>query len=155
MRSQVIENKTGSFRMTMNGAENNRTVAGKFIENSFGSSVQHLAFATNDIFSTAKALKARDFRFLKISPNYYLDLAARFPLDDAFIAELQSHDILYDRDGDGEFFQLYSESLADGFFFEIVERRSNHKGYGAPNSPFRIAAQRRSFPVPGMPRLKV
>jgi 4-hydroxyphenylpyruvate dioxygenase len=29
-------------------------------------------------------------------------------------------------------------------FIEIVERRGGYAGYGAPNAPFRIAAQRRA-----------
>ena len=50
--------------------------------------------------------------------------------------------ILYDRDPDGEYFQLYTPTLFDRFFFEIVERRS-YSGFGAPNAPIRLAAQTR------------
>lgn len=153
VRSQVVENASGSLRITLNGAENNRTVAGRFIEGSFGSSVQHIAFSTEDIFATAEALEQNGFNPLTISPNYYTDLAARFPLDDVFIGKLKDQNILYDRDDSGEFLQLYSNSLADGFFLEIVERQNGHQGYGAANAPFRIAAQRRKFPITGMPKL--
>ena len=66
VRSQVIENDDGALRLTLNGAENRRTLAGHFIE-SFGSSVQHLAFATGDIFATAAALKATGFVPLALS----------------------------------------------------------------------------------------
>ena len=45
----------------------------------------------------------------------------------------------------GEYFQLYSRTYGDGFFFEIVERRNGYRGYGAPNAPFRIAAQQRAI----------
>ena len=44
----------------------------------------------------------------------------------------------------GDFFQLYSATIGQGFFFEIVERRNGYSGYGAPNAPFRIAAQKRA-----------
>ena len=37
VRSQVIENADGSLRLTLNGAENRRTLAGHFIAESFGS----------------------------------------------------------------------------------------------------------------------
>ena len=56
VRSQVIENDDGALRLTLNGAENRQTLAGHFIAESFGSGVQHLAFATADIFATAAAL---------------------------------------------------------------------------------------------------
>jgi len=58
-----------------------------------------------------------------------------------------------DRDDGGEFFQLYSRTYGEGFFFEVVERCMGYKGYGAPNAPFRIAAQKRLIRPPGMPRL--
>ena len=66
---------------------------------------------------------------------------------------LRTGNILYDRDGRGEYFQLYSRNYGEGFFFEIVERRGDYQGYGAPNAPFRIAAQKRYLRPSGMPRL--
>ena len=152
VRSQVIENASGSLRLTLNGAENRKTLAGHFIAESFGSSVQHLAFATDDIFSTAGRLRDRGFAPLKISPNYFDDLEARFGLDPELTDRLRDFDILYDRDEAGEFFQFYSPNFGEGFFFEIVERRGGYKGYGAPNAPFRIAAQKRTIRPRGMPR---
>jgi len=145
VRSQVIENDSGTIRFTLNGADQRSTLAGHFISESFGSSVQHIAFASSDIFRTAEALKATGFAFLEISSNYFADLQARFGLDDAFVNALRAGNILYDRDGEGEYFQLYSSLYGDGFFFEIVERRNGYNGYGAPNAQFRIAAQKRSL----------
>ncbi|MGH6762638.1 MAG: 4-hydroxyphenylpyruvate dioxygenase family protein [Phyllobacterium sp.] len=142
VRSQVVENDTGSLRITMNGAENRNTVAGTFLANNSGPSIQHLAFGTSDIFATAEALKANGFVPLKITPNYYADIEARFGLNPALTDRLKAGNILYDQDEGGEYFQLYSPNFGDGLFFEIVERRG-YKGYGAPNSIFRIAAQKR------------
>jgi 4-hydroxyphenylpyruvate dioxygenase len=53
VRSQAIESPGGAFRLTLNGAESRKTLAGHFVAESFGSSVQHVAFATADIFATA------------------------------------------------------------------------------------------------------
>jgi len=146
VRSQVIENAEGSLRITLNGAENRRTLAGRFITESFGSAVQHLAFRTDDIFATAAQLARNGFSPLAVSPNYYDDLDARFALDDDLLARLRAASIFYDRDDHGEYFQLYSPSYGEGFFFEIVERRGGYRGYGAPNAQFRIAAQKRLLP---------
>ncbi|MEQ8447667.1 MAG: TIM barrel protein [Pelagibacterium sp.] len=153
VRSQVIENSKGTVRITLNGADKSSTLAGRFVAESFGSSVQHLAFASIDIFKTAAALSQAGFAFLEISPNYFADLQARFGIEDVFVDQLKQHNILYDRDGTGgEYFQLYSSLYGDGFFFEIVERRGGYNGYGAPNAQFRIAAQKRSMRHAGMPR---
>jgi 4-hydroxyphenylpyruvate dioxygenase len=147
VRSQAIESDDHSLRLTLNGAENTKTFAGRFLAGSFGSSLQHLAFATGDIFATADALRRRGFQALPISQNYYDDLEARFDLDPTVSNRLQKANVLYDRDDRGEYFQLYSQTYGDGFFFEIVERRNGYQGYGAPNAPFRIAAQQRTMKV--------
>jgi 4-hydroxyphenylpyruvate dioxygenase len=55
---------------------------------------------------------------------------------------LKANNILYDKDGDGEYLQVYTQSFKDLFFIEIVERRG-YKGFGAINAPIRLAAQSR------------
>ena len=152
VRSQAVEGPDGGFRITLNGAENSRTMAGHFLAESYGSSVQHVALATHDIFATARALNANGFAALAIPVNYYDDLEARFALDPDFTERLRAANILYDRDDHGEFLQLYSRTYGEGFFFEIVERRGGYRGYGAANAQFRIAAQKRAFRPAGMPR---
>jgi 4-hydroxyphenylpyruvate dioxygenase len=151
VRSQVVENDTGALRLTLNGAENRRTLAGHFIAEKFGSGVQHLAFETADIFATAAALRHNGFRPLPISPNYYGDVEARFGLDPDLTERLKAENILYDRDEHGEYLQLYSGTFGEGFFFEIVERRG-YRGYGAPNAIFRIAALKKQMRPDGLPK---
>ncbi|MCJ9721443.1 sugar phosphate isomerase/epimerase and 4-hydroxyphenylpyruvate domain-containing protein [Agrobacterium sp. SHOUNA12C] len=151
VRSQVVENDAGTLRITLNGAENRRTLAGHFIAEKFGSGVQHLAFQTADIFKTAEALRKNGFQPLPISPNYYGDVEARFGLDPELTERLKVENILYDRDEHGEFFQLYSGTFGEGFFFEIVQR-NDYRGYGAPNAIFRIAALKKHLRPEGLPR---
>lgn len=151
VRSQVVENDEGTLRITLNGAENRRTLAGHFIAETFGSGIQHLAFSTSDIFATAAALKRNGFCPLPISPNYYGDAEARFGLEPELAERLKEENILYDRDEHGEYFQLYSRTFSEGFFFEIVQR-SGYKGYGAPNAIFRIAALKKELRPDGMPK---
>ncbi|KQQ35102.1 3-keto-5-aminohexanoate cleavage protein [Rhizobium sp. Leaf306] len=152
VRSQVVEAPQGYLRITLNGAENRRTLAGHFIAETFGSGIQHLAFETADIFATAAALKANGFRPLPISPNYYGDVETRFGLDPDLTERLKAENILYDRDENGEYFQLYSGTFGEGFFFEIVQRR-DYRGYGAANAIFRIAALKKQIRPEGVPRL--
>jgi 4-hydroxyphenylpyruvate dioxygenase len=151
VRSQVVENVEGSLRITMNGAENRNTLAGHFIAETFGSGIQHLAFNTDDIFATAAVLAENGFTTLSISPNYYDDLEARFGLDARLTERLKLHNILYDRDEHGEYYQLYSPTYGEGFFFEIVERKG-YRGYGAANAIFRIAALRKHLRPSGLPK---
>ena len=110
------------------------------------------AFATDDIVATAEALRETGFEALPMSDNYYDDLAARLGLEPEFTDRLRRGNILYDEDANGAFFQVYTRSVGDGIFLEIVQRKGGYVGYGAPNAPFRIAAQRRLMPQPGIPR---
>jgi 4-hydroxyphenylpyruvate dioxygenase len=152
VRSQAIKAGSGSARITLNGAETHRTLAGSFLAESFGGAVQHVAFATDDIFATARGMSERGFESLPMTGNYYNDLQARFGLDAARVEDMKALSILYDEDTDGTFYQYYSKPFAGGLFFEIVQRIENYDGYGAPNAPFRIAAQKRLMRRKGMPR---
>lgn len=151
VRSQVVESGSGSLRVTLNGAETHRTLAGRFLAETFGASVQHIALESDDIFGTAARLEELGFAPLPMPQNYYDDLAARFDLRPGLLDDMRRWKILYDREGEAEFFQLYSRSFAGGMFFEIMERRGGYAGFGAPNAPFRIAAQKRLARPKGMP----
>ncbi|WP_238367263.1 bifunctional sugar phosphate isomerase/epimerase/4-hydroxyphenylpyruvate dioxygenase family protein [Mesobacterium pallidum] len=150
VRSQAVETRDGALRVTLNGADTHRTLAGAFLEETFGASVQHVAMATDDIFATLEQLEALSFKPLPMPGNYYDDLAARFDLPAGLLDKLKRFNVLYDADDRGDFFQCYTSAFAGGLFFEIVQR-SGYRGYGAPNAPFRIAAQKRLRRAKGMP----
>ncbi len=152
VHSRAIQSRDGNFRLTLNGAETHRTLAGRFVADSFGSSVQHLAFATDDLLNTAKKLTSNGFEALKVPNNYYSDLVTRFDLEPEFLAALKAANAFYDEDETGAYLQLYSRPHSDGFFFEIVERRGAFNCYGTSNAPYRTAAQKRSSRAPSVPR---
>lgn len=151
VRSQAIQSQNGTLRITLNGADTHRTLAGSFLAVTFGASVQHLAFATDDIFETLSRLNGLGFEPLPISPNYYADLAARFDLPAGLIDKMQRLNVLYDEENDKAFFQCYSRNLSGNLFIEILQRNAGYIGFGAPNAPFRIAAQKRLGRAKGMP----
>jgi len=151
VRSQVVASPDGALQITLNGADSHRTLAGRMLSETFGAPIQHVALTCRDIFATAEALASRGFQPLPMPDNYYADLAARFGLPDNRIDSLKSLNILYDEDDRGSFFQTYSRAFAGGLFFEIVERQNGYRGFGAPNAPFRIAAQKRLMRPKGMP----
>lgn len=142
VRSQVVETTDGALRIALNASQSPRTQSSRFLNEYFGSGVQHIAFATDDIVATAKALQAKSIDILTIPKNYYDDLEARVDLPADRLRILKENNILYDRDSDGEYMQLYTRSFKALFFFEIVERRG-YKGFGAINAPIRLTAQSR------------
>ena len=141
-KSQIIENKTQTFRMTMNGADNSNTIAGQFLKKTTRPGIQHIALSSDNLIALVKKLKKKGQEFLKISDNYYDDIEARFGLDFNFCNELKELNILYDEDENGSFLQVYTNLINNTFFFEIVQRINNYQGYGANNALFRIAAQK-------------
>jgi 4-hydroxyphenylpyruvate dioxygenase len=104
--------------------------------------VQHVAFSCADALAAARALAQRNVSRLPISDNYYDDLASRLDLEPSTLEEMRELGVLYDRIGDGEFLHFYIETPGSRTFFEVVERRGGYDGYGAVNSPVRMAAQR-------------
>ncbi|MBM3532558.1 MAG: sugar phosphate isomerase/epimerase and 4-hydroxyphenylpyruvate domain-containing protein [Alphaproteobacteria bacterium] len=148
VHSQVVQTADGALRLVLNASQSRRTLSARFLDGIVGSGVQHLAFATDDIVATVERLKAAGVDLLPIPENYYDDLEAK-GLAPEEIDRLRRLDILYDRDGSAEYRQAYTRSLAEGFFFEIVERRG-YVGFGAVNAPIRLAAQTR-FARPASP----
>lgn len=153
VRSQALAAPGGGLRLTLNGADTHRTLAGSVMADTFGAPVQHLALATDDIFSSVEKVSRLGFEPLPMPENYYDDLAARFDLPTDLLERLRAANVLYDHDGAGSFLQCYSRDFAGGLFFEILQRDPGYKGYGGPNAPFRIAAQKRLHRVKGMPQV--
>lgn len=139
---QALEAEDRRFCVTLNGSAASETLSARFLQGFMGPGVQHVALATDDILATARQLQRLQLPILPIPANYYDDLAARYDLSEALLRELRECNILYDRDGEGEYFQLFTRAFAKRFFFEIVQRR-NYGGYGVANAPIRLAAQSR------------
>jgi 4-hydroxyphenylpyruvate dioxygenase len=151
VQSQALINGDQGLRVILNGSSATRTLSSRFINEFFGSGVQHIAFSCADIFATVADMRARGADFLKIPDNYYDDIEAKYDLDTATMAALRDNQILYDREGEGEFFQIYTHTFDERFFFEIVQRR-NYQGFGAPNAAVRLAAQTRESRKLTIPR---
>ncbi|PNI08840.1 4-hydroxyphenylpyruvate dioxygenase [Arthrobacter sp. AFG7.2] len=139
VRSQVMQTSDAAVRLVLNLApaqqaavQGTQTVRKTYQE--------HIAFAVDDLVATARAAQDRGLEFLQIPANYYEDLDARFDLEPGFLATLKELNLLYDRDADGEFLHFYTATVGS-VFFEMVERRGNYDGYGAPNAPVRHAVQ--------------
>lgn len=151
VKSQVLQNPDGSLRLVLNASAALQTMSSRFLSEFFGAGVQHIAFGCDDIFASVSTMRAAGATFLSIPQNYYDDLDSRYELDPDLLEAMKQHGILYDRDGEGEFFQVYTHAFEERFFFEIVERRG-YTGFGAPNASVRLAAQTREARPRTIPR---
>ena len=140
VQSQVVQ--SDALRLILNGSQSPNTQHSQFLNAFFGSGVQHLAFSSDDIFETVGFCQKNGVEILPIPENYYDDIEARFGLEPELLERLRAGNILYDRDDEGEYYQAYTKTFANRFFFELVERRA-YRGFGAANAPIRLASQTR------------
>ncbi len=143
IRSRAMISRDRTIRLPLNISESRETATGRFVSAYSGAGVQHIAFATNAI----TAIRDPSL-ILPIPENYYEDLAARLALDDETLETLRAHNLLYDADEHGTFAHAFTETFADRFFFELVQR-TGYLGFGAVNATVRLAvqAQRRNNPA--------
>ena len=101
-RARSIERPTARLRLVLNASQSRRTLSARFLTDFFGSGVQHIALATDDIFAAAggscEATASRCCRSRRTTTT----TSRRAPtLRAEEIARLREHNILYDREGDG------------------------------------------------------
>ena len=138
--SRVLASPNRALRIVLNVGDGGATGVSRFLDAFGGAGYQQIAIATQDIFAAVETARAAGVVFLPIPENYYDDLATRFEIAPDTLERLRALGVLYDRLGDGEFLHIYTRSFNRRFFFEIVERR-NYDGFGAANTPARLAAQ--------------
>ncbi|WKZ92382.1 TIM barrel protein [Chimaeribacter arupi] len=143
VRSQLAHSPENRVRLPLNISQSRETLIARTLQRYQGAGLQHAAFATGDIFSAVRAARELGQALLPVPENYYQDLAARFGLDQAFLHQLETHHVLYDRDEQGgELLHAYTRPVADGrFFFELLERRGGYAQYGEANAGVRLTMQ--------------
>ena len=134
VRSQVMRSHDGRIRLPLNVVPP--------VQDAPGAVPQHVAFACTDVVELARRAQERGLQVLPIPDNYYDDLVARFGLDESLTSQLRELNLLYDRDGDGEFVHFYTRTVGQ-IFLEFVERRHGYDGYGVGSAAVRLAAQDR------------
>jgi len=140
VHSRAVASANRSLRFPLNVSQSRNTATARSVSALAGAGVHHIAFESVDIFTTVEKLRQNGLRLLAIPSNYYDDLAARFPLSDDFVDKLRLNDLLYDKIGEGELLQAYTEPFQDRFYFEVLQRKAGYDLYGAPNAPVRMAA---------------
>ncbi|EWT02705.1 sugar phosphate isomerase [Intrasporangium oryzae NRRL B-24470] len=135
LRSRVLEPEAGALRVVLNIA-----VHGAGHPTWIG--VNQLAYACTDLLRQAESLAASGAPVLPVPDSYYDDLAARLDPPPELLARLRRLNVLYDRDErGGELLHLYTPLVGGRFYIELLERRGGYSGFGAANTPVRLASQ--------------
>jgi 4-hydroxyphenylpyruvate dioxygenase len=134
--SRVVRPAEGELRIVLNVNERRQGNAGD-------SGVNQLAFACPDVFAAAHRLRSAGVELMAVPDNYYDDLRARFALTGDLINDLRAHNVMYDRTESGQFLHFYTGVIAGRFYIEVLQRIGDYDGYGSPNTPVRLVAQRK------------
>ncbi len=108
----------------------------EYIEQYYGSGVQHIAVETDNIIKTISALRKNGVEFLEIPSTYYDMLRKRDNLNiKENIDDLQKEHILCDKESEGYLLQLFTKPIGDRptFFFEFIQRIDGAQGFGKGN----------------------
>ncbi|MCK9793455.1 sugar phosphate isomerase/epimerase and 4-hydroxyphenylpyruvate domain-containing protein [Isoptericola sp. 4D.3] len=148
VHSQVMRTPDGRVRLSLNVSPAGVTHP------------DHVALACDDVVAVARRARERGLEPVPVPGNYYDDLRARFALDDAVLATLREHQLLFDRSDAGELWHFYTPRVG-GLCFEVVQRVGAYDAYATDNTPVLLAAQdrmdravgRRDGPGQGRPDL--
>jgi 4-hydroxymandelate synthase len=136
MDSIVVRSPSGGVTFTILEPDATKS-AGQldaFLARNTGSGVQHLAFGVDDIITSVRDFQDRGVGFLRAPASYYDILADRLAGLSAEIADLQSAQVLADRDDWGYLLQLFTRSPHERntLFYELIQRRGA-RGFGSAN----------------------
>ena len=136
MNSKVVESKNGKAKIVFVAP-----IKGKmqsqitdYLRYNNGPCVQHIAFATSDIFHTVKNLRLRGVEFLSIPDRYYEMQKNKIGLDFETEQALKSLAILVDKQESGFLYQVFTKTYQSKptLFFEIIQR-VGCDGFGSNN----------------------
>ena len=104
-----------------------------FIDQNYGAGIQHIAFASGNIFKSVELLRLNGVKFTKYPDVYYDKLTSKYP--SLNVSLLRKHGVLCDVLDNGLLFQIFTTPIGDRatFFYEIVQRVNNYEGFGLDN----------------------
>jgi 4-hydroxyphenylpyruvate dioxygenase len=137
MNSKVVEDASGKIKFPIVEPAHNggKSQVQEYLNFNHGAGAQHVAFLSNDIRSTVRAIRENGVNFLRVPSTYYEVLEERVgPIDPAMMVELQELGILVDTEDDGRLLQIFSEPIEarPTMFVEVIERQGA-LGFGSGN----------------------
>ncbi len=133
--SRAMTAPDDKIRIPLNESQDDHSQIEEFIRDYKGEGIQHIALATDDIFSTVDQLRENGVRFQDTPDTYYEMLDERLPGHGHNVEEMRKRRILIDgapETGGGLLLQIFTENMVGPIFFEIIQRKGND-GFGEGN----------------------
>lgn len=139
LTSRALTSPCGKIRIPINESTDDHSQIEEYLRRYKGEGIQHIAIATNDIYSGADELARRGIRFMPGPPATYYDMSqARVAGHQEPVERLKQHGILIDGEGvvdGGEtriLLQIFSKTVIGPIFFEFIQRKGDD-GFGEGN----------------------
>jgi 4-hydroxyphenylpyruvate dioxygenase len=133
--SRAMTAPDDKIRIPLNESQDEYSQIAEYLKEYKGEGIQHLAFATDDIFATVDALRANGVKFQDSPETYYDMIDKRIPGHAHDIQAMRDRRILIDgspETGEGLLLQIFTENMIGPIFFEIIQRKGN-QGFGEGN----------------------
>jgi 4-hydroxyphenylpyruvate dioxygenase len=133
--SRAMTAPDDKIRIPLNESQDDYSQIAEYLKEYKGEGIQHLAFATDDIFKTVDMLRANGVRFQDSPDTYYDMIDQRIPHHEHDVKAMRERRILIDgspETGEGLLLQIFTENMVGPIFFEIIQRKGN-EGFGEGN----------------------
>lgn len=132
LHSFALRSPCGTFCIPINEGTETRSQIDEYLEAYRGPGIQHLAFLTDDILGSLRALEGTPIEFLDIDDDYYREVFDRVPNVREDHAEIARRNVLVDGDAQGYLLQIFTKNLIGPIFIELIQRH-NHLSFGEGN----------------------
>jgi 4-hydroxyphenylpyruvate dioxygenase len=137
--SRALTSPCGKIRIPINESADETSQIEEYLREYNGEGIQHIAVATNDIYSSVDRLAEEGIEFMPPPPNTYYEMSHdRVTGHDEPIERMKKHGILIDGEGvvDGGttriLLQIFSKTVIGPIFFEFIQRKGDD-GFGEGN----------------------
>ncbi len=139
LTSRALTSPCGRIRIPINESSDDKSQIEEYLKRYNGEGIQHIAVATEDIYTATDRISENGLKFMPAPPDTYYDLSHdRVPGHREPVERMKKHGILIDGEGvvdGGEtriLLQIFSKTVIGPIFFEFIQRKGDD-GFGEGN----------------------
>ncbi|MEH6470602.1 MAG: 4-hydroxyphenylpyruvate dioxygenase [Halopseudomonas sp.] len=137
LHSRAMTSPCGKIRIPINESSDDQSQIAEYLRDHNGEGIQHIALASDDIYASVEALRARGVDFMDTPDSYFDAIDARLPGHGEDLERLRRNSILIDGEAldkvdEDLLLQIFTNTVIGPIFFEIIQRKGN-QGFGEGN----------------------
>lgn len=132
LTSFALRSPCGRFCIPINEGSEDKSQIEEYLREYRGPGIQHVAFLTDDLLASLRAMRDSSISTLDIDRDYYATVFDRVPGVSEDHAEIEAQQVLVDGDERGYLLQIFTKNLLGPIFVEMIQRK-NHDSFGEGN----------------------